>query len=119
MNLFKITPPNTGTSIPAELLLGARCGNFNSSEIASKIIQRQAEAGIPVGPLPSGKISPDEIMYKIIAEEIHNAITTKMVMQVAIQPGTTLQGTGANAGGPVPVAGTVIGVAKGKAMVCN
>ena len=119
LNLFKITPPNTGTSIPAELLLGARCGNFNSSEIASKIIQRQAEAGIPVGPLPSGKISPDEIMYKIIAEEIHDAITTKMVMQVAIQPGTTLQGTGANAGGPVPVAGTVIGVAKGKAMVCN
>lgn len=119
LNLFKLTPPNIGTSIPAELLLGAQCGSFNSSEIAAKIIKRQAEAGIPVGPLPSGEISPDEIMERIRVEEMVEAITTKLVMQVAIQPGTTLQGTGGNAGGPVQVAGTVIGIAKGKAMVCN
>lgn len=119
LNLFKLTPPNVGTTIPAELLLGAKCGSFNASEIAAKIIKRQAEAGIPVGPLPSGEISPDEIMERIRVEEIVEAITTKLVMQVAIQPGTTLQGTGGNAGGPVQVAGTVIGIAKGKAMVCN
>lgn len=119
LNLFKITAPNIGTSIPAELLLGARCGGFNSSEIAAKIIKRQAEAGIPVGPLPSGEISPDEIMEKIRVEEMVEAISTKLVMQVAINPGTALQATGANAGGPVASAGTVIGIAKGKAMVCN
>ena len=119
LNLFKLTPPNLGTTIPAELLLGARCGGFNSSEIAAKIIQRQAEAGIPVGPLPSGEISPDEIMERIRVEEMVEAVSTKLVMQVAIQPGTALQGTGGNAGGPVQVAGTVVGIAKGKAMVCN
>jgi len=119
LSLFKLKPPSIGTSIPAELLLGAQCGGFNSSEIAAKIIQRQAEAGIPVGPLPSGEISPDEIMEKIRVEEMVEAISTKLVMQVAIQPGTALQGTGGNAGGPVQVAGTIVGIAKGKAMVCN
>lgn len=119
LNLFKFNLPNRGTTIPASLLLGAKCGGFNSSEIAAKIIKRQAEAGIPVGPLPSGEISPDEIMEKIRVEEMVEAISTKLVMQVAIQPGTALQGTGTSAGGPVPVAGTVIGIAKGKAMVCN
>lgn len=119
LNLFKFNLPNRGTTIPASLLLGAKCGGFNSSEIAAKIIKRQAEAGIPVGPLPSGEISPDEIMEKIRVEEMVEAISTKLVMQVAIQPGTALQATGGNAGGPVQVAGTIIGVAKGKAMVCN
>jgi hypothetical protein len=119
LNLFKFNLPNRGTTIPASLLLGAKCGGFNSSEIAAKIIKRPAEAGIPVGPLPSGEISPDEIMEKIRVEEMVEAISTKLVMQVAIQPGTALQATGGNAGGPVQVAGTIIGVAKGKAMVCN
>jgi hypothetical protein len=120
LSLLKIKPPSIpGGAIPAQLLLGARCGGFNSSEIASKIIQRQAQAGIPVGPLEDGTISPDEIMEKIRVEEMVEAISTKLVMQVAIQPGTSLQGTGANLGGPVAIAGTTIGIAKGKAMVCN
>lgn len=120
LNLLKLKPPSSpGQNIPAQLLLGARCGGFNSSEIAAKIIRRQAEAGIPVGPLPSGEISPDEIMEKIRVEEMVEAVSTKLVMQVAIEPGTALQGTGGNAGGPVAVAGTVLGIAKGKAMVCN
>jgi hypothetical protein len=46
-----------------------------------------------------------------------DAITTKMVMDVAIQPGTALQATGT--AGPIPVvaAGTVVGIATGKAVV--
>jgi hypothetical protein len=120
LKLFNIKPPSAGTVIPAELLLGAKCGGFNSSEIAAKIIKRQAEAGIPVGPLPSGKISPDEIMERIRVEEMVEAISTKMVMQVAIQPGTALQANGvAGPGLPTVVAGATLSVAKGKAMVCN
>ena len=119
LNLFKVVAPNAGSVVPAQLLLGARCGGFNSSEIAAKIIKRQAEAGIPVGPLPSGEISPDEIMEKIRVEEMVEAISTKLVMQVAIEPGTSLQASGANGGGALVAAGTTIGIAKGKAMVCN
>lgn len=119
LSLFKLTAPNIATTIPATALLGATCGGFNSSEIAAKIIKRQADAGIPVGPLPSGEISPDEIMERIRVEEMVEAISTKMVMQVAIEPGTALQATGSSPTGPVVSAGTIIGVAKGKAMVCN
>ena len=115
-NLFKL-PSKPGSGIPGELVLAKQCGGFNASEIAAKIIQRQAEAGIPVGPLPSGEISPDEIMERIRVEEMVSAITTKMVMDVAIQPGTALQATGT--AGPIPVvaAGTVVGLAIGKAVV--
>lgn len=115
-NLFKL-PSKPGSGIPGELVLAKQCGGFNASEIAAKIIQRQAEAGIPVGPLPSGEISPDEIMERIRVEEMVSAITTKMVMDVAIQPGTALQATGT--AGPIPVvaAGTVVGIATGKAVV--
>ena len=61
-----------------------------------------------------------EIMEKIRIEEMVEAISTKLVMQVAIQPGTALQATGiAGPGLPVQTAGTIIGVAKGKAVVCN
>lgn len=119
LNLFKLTPRSLAAKLPAKLLLGAKCGSFNSSEIAAKIIQRQAEAGIPVGPLPSGEISPDEIMERIRVEEMVEAISTKLVLQVAIQPGTALQATGSSPTGPVQVAGTTIGIGKGKAMVCN
>jgi hypothetical protein len=120
LKLFNIKPPSVSTVIPAELILGAKCGAFSSSEIAAKIIKRQAEAGIPVGPLPSGKISPDEIMERIRVEEMVEAISTKMVMQVAIQPGTALQANGvAGPGLPTVVAGATITPARGKSVVCT
>jgi hypothetical protein len=120
LNLFKIGNSVSTNILPASAVFGARCGDFNASEIAAKIIRRQAEAGIPVGPLPSGKVSPDEIMEKIRIEEMVEAISTKLVMQVAIQPGTALQATGiAGPGLPVQTAGTIVGIAKGKAVVCN
>jgi hypothetical protein len=56
-------------------------------------------------------------MERIRVEEMVEAITTKMVMDVAIQPGTVIQGTGGNAGGPVQIAGTIVGIAGGKAVV--
>ena len=113
LNLFKI-PTSRSQSMPTPLILAstARPG-LSPSKVAARIIQRQAEAGIPVGPLPSGEISPDEIMERIRVEEIIKAITTEAVMDVAIKPGTVIQGTGGNAGGPVQVAGTVVGIAAG------
>jgi len=115
LNLFKI-PTTRSQSIPTPLILASKARpGLSPSKIASRIIQRQAEAGIPVGPLPSGEISPDEIMERIRVEEIINALTTEMVIDVAIQPGTAIQGTGGNAGGPVQVAGTILGIASGNA----
>lgn len=116
-NLFKL-PTKPGNGLPPSLILAKQCGGFNSSEIAAKIIKRQSEAGINVGPLPDGTISPDEIMERIRVEEMVDAITTKMVLDVAIKPGTALQATGvAGPGLPVQTAGTVVGIASGKAVV--
>lgn len=117
LNLFKL-PTSRSQGMPTPLILAstARPG-LSPSKVAARIIQRQAEAGIPVGPLPSGEISPDEIMERIRVEEIIKAITTEAVVDVAIKPGTVIQGTGGNAGGPVQVAGTVVGIAGGNAVV--
>lgn len=117
LNLFKL-PTARSQSMPTPLILAstARPG-LSPSKVAARIIQRQSEAGIPVGPLPSGEISPDEIMERIRVEEIIKAITTEAVVDVAIKPGTVIQGTGGNAGGPVQVAGTVVGIASGNATV--
>ena len=41
--------------------------------MAANVIQRQAEAGLNVGPLGTGEISPAEIMEKIRMEEIVKA----------------------------------------------
>jgi hypothetical protein len=116
LNLFKISNVSLSQAMPSPLILAstARPG-LSPSKIAARIIRRQAEAGIPVGPLPSGEISPDEIMEKIRIEEMINAITSEMVVDVAVKPGTVIQGTGGNAGGPVQVAGTVLGIASGNA----
>jgi hypothetical protein len=114
LSLFKI-PPTIPSQMPSPLILASQNTRpgLSPTKIASRIIQRQAEAGLPVGPLPSGKVSPKEIMEKIRVDEITKAIVTEMALDVAIQPGTTIQGTGSNGGGPVTVLGTIVGIATG------
>jgi hypothetical protein len=117
LSLFKL--PFTRTRrLPSPLILSSTVRpGLSPSKIAARIIQRQSEAGIPVGPLPSGEISPDEIMERIRVEELIKALTSEAVVDVAIQPGTVIQGTGGNAGGPVQVAGTVVGISSGNAII--
>ena len=64
-----------------------------------------------------GEISPDEIMERIRVEEIISAITTEMVLDVAIQPGSNVNSTVASPVGPLPATGVVTTVAKGQAIV--
>jgi hypothetical protein len=115
--LFKL-PTTPQTPFPSPLILASKYTRpgLSPSKIASRIIQRQSEAGIPVGPLPSGAVSPSEIMERIRMEEVVKAITTEMALDVAIQPGTLLTGTGGNAGGPVQILGQIVGVASGSAL---
>jgi hypothetical protein len=119
--LFKIPTKIGINSMPKDVTLGSitRCadGGLNASKVASRIIRRQSEAGIPVGPLPSGEISPDEIMERIRVEEIISAITTEMVLDVAIQPGSNVNSTVASPVGPLPATGIVTTIAKGQAIV--
>lgn len=106
LNLFKI--PNTiQTSIPKALILASKSRPGLSPKLmASRVIQRQAEAGLNVGPLGTGEVNPAEIMERIRMEEIVNAITTEMKIDLAITPGGKSVVTGT--AGPIPVVGNAI-----------
>jgi hypothetical protein len=107
LNLFKI-PTQLPSRIPKQLILASETRpGLSAKKIAARIIQRQAEAGLNVGPLGTGQISPAEIMERIRTEEIVNAITTEANVAVALKPGGT--GTLSGVAGPgFPVTGSAI-----------
>lgn len=101
--------------IPTPLIiLGAnnRTG-LSPTKIASKIIARKSEAGLPVGNLPSGSVSPDEIMERIRVEEIIKALQQEAIISVGIPPGTTVSSAGTSPSGPVATIGSTITITKG------
>lgn len=101
-------------SVPTPLILvgvPTRSG-LSPTKIASNIISRKSEAGLPVGALPSGAINPDEIMERIRVEEIIKAIQQDMIISVAVPPGITLTAAGVSAAGPVSVFGSTIKLVK-------
>jgi hypothetical protein len=86
---------------------------LSPTKIASRIIARKSEAGLPVGALPSGGASPDEIMERIRIEEIVKALQQEALITVAIPPGITVSAAGISPTGPVSVFGSTIYYAKG------
>ena len=117
--ILKIQNNSSSASIPTPLILvGAqkRTG-LSATKIASRIIQRKTEAGIPVGALPSGAVSPDELMWRIAVEEIIRGIQEDAKLTIAIPPGTSLTAAGANSGGPVTVVGSTITLTTGYGVI--
>lgn len=111
MSLSSIGGP---PSVPTPLILvgvPTRAG-LSPTKIASNIISRKSEAGLPIGALPSGAINPDEIMERIRVEEIIKAIQQDMIISVAVPPGITLTAAGVSAAGPVSVFGSTIKLVK-------
>jgi len=106
-------------SVPAPLILigvPLRTG-LSPIKIASKIISRKSEAGLPVGALPSGAVNPEEIMWRITIEEIVKAIQEEAIITTVIPPGTTLSAAGVSASGPVTVFGSTITYTKGYGII--
>lgn len=105
--------------VPTPLILvgvPTRTG-LSPTKIASRIIARKSEAGLPVGVLPSGGVSPDEIMERIRIEEIIKALQEEAIITVAIPPGITLTAAGASPSGPVSVFGSTITLSKGYGII--
>jgi hypothetical protein len=86
-------------------------------KMASNIIAGKSKAGLPVGVLPSGAISPDEIMERIRMEEIVRAFQQDAVITVAIPPGITLSAAGISPTGPVTVFGSTIRFVSGYGVI--
>ena len=117
--VLKIQTTGVPTNVPTPLILfGApKRPGLSATKIASRIIARKSEAGLPIGALPSGAIAPDEIMIRIIVEEIIKALQQEAVIPVAIPPGTTLIAAGASPAGPVNVFGNTITLTKGYGII--
>ena len=117
--IVKLDSVGTPLPIPAPVIyIGVpRRHGLSPTKIASKIISRKNEAGIPVGPLPSGITSPDEIMWRIAVEEIIKAIQEDSVVRVSVPPGLTLTASGISAAGPVTVFGATITFGSGYATI--
>jgi hypothetical protein len=90
---------------------------LSAIKIASRIIARKSEAGLPVGALPSGGASPDEIMERIRIEEIINALQDEAIITTALAPGIPITAAGISPTGPVTVAGATINIAKGYGII--
>jgi hypothetical protein len=117
--ILKLTSIGGPPPIPTPLILVGvplRPG-LSPTKIASRIIARKSEAGLPVGALPSGGASPDEIMERIRIEEIVNAFQQDAIISVAIPPGITLSAAGISPTGPVTVFGSTIYFAKGYGVI--
>lgn len=105
--------------IPTPLILvgvATRPG-LSPIKIASRIIARKSEAGLPVGVLPSGAVNPDEIMWRIAVEEIIKAFQQEAIISVGIPPGITLTAAGISPSVPVSVFGSTITFSKGYGVI--
>lgn len=71
----------------------------SSKEIASRIISRQSEAGLPVGDVFADGPNISEAMLAIQCEEIINALLNESVVNVVIPPGVGIVGFGVTSGG--------------------
>lgn len=113
--VLSIRTPIGASRVPTPLILfGApQRSGLSPTKIASRIISRKSEAGLPVGALPSGGVSPDEIMERIRVEEIIKALQQEANITVAIPAGTTLTAAGTSPAGPVTVFGSTITLTTG------
>jgi hypothetical protein len=117
--ILKLSSVGGPPSVPTPLILVGvpRRPGLSPIKIASRIIARKSEAGLPVGVLPSGGVSPDEIMERIRIEEIINALQQEAIISVAIPPGITLSAAGISPTGPVSVFGSTIMYSKGYGII--
>ena len=101
-----------------QILIGVKSREgLSAIEIASKIINRKKQAGIPIGPLPSGSQNLDLIMETIRVEEIINALLTKAKIEVSAAPGTNVSVTGGNGGGPMLSQGGTTSIVKSEGII--
>jgi hypothetical protein len=101
---FKTTPP---PPVPLPLILTGvpNRDGISAQRVASNIIARKAEAGLPVGVLPNGEPNNDELLERIRAEEYFKEFLQNAKITIAIPPGSTIIANGASPSGPVTVVG--------------
>tara|TARA_B100000963_G_scaffold158208_2_gene137731 strand:+ start:6853 stop:7254 length:402 start_codon:yes stop_codon:yes gene_type:complete len=105
--------PNKPLPVPVVLAGGPLKPGLSAIDIASEIIKRKKDAGISIGPLPSGADNLDLMMETIRAQVLIEALIRDARVQIAIPPGTNVTASGGNAGGPIIVNGITTAPASG------
>jgi hypothetical protein len=119
LTAFSIPEEPAQTLPPPLILLGAKMRpGLSANKIASRIISRQSEAGLPVGDVFADGPNTSEAMEAIRAEEIVNAILTEAKVTVAIQPGIQVSTVGVgNLGAPVVSQGATTNVVNSEGII--
>jgi hypothetical protein len=114
LSAFSLTQKPANRIPPALLLVGAKLkpGMSPRNLAANMMSKLESEAGIPVGDAATyGEQNPIAAFSLISAKEIVGHIQDNANVQGAIAPsGINIMATGANAGGPIIVQGTNIGI---------
>lgn len=117
--ILKLSSVGAPPPVPTPLILVGvpKRSGLSAIKIASRIISRKSEAGLPVGVLPSGDVNADEIMERMRIEEIVRALQEDAVITIAMPPGTTVTAAGISPTGPVTVFGSTIMISKGYGII--
>lgn len=92
-------------ALPLQAEANQRKG-LSATDIASRIIDRLPDAGIPTGPNPDGSKNVINDFVKIICEEFVDAIKRDSLVLLTIPSGSIkITATGGNVGGPVESTG--------------
>jgi hypothetical protein len=116
LSLFKLPEPPVEPLPPPLIMVGASLRpGMSAKAVASRIIARQSEAGLPVGDVFADGDNTSEAMLAIHVDEVINTMLNESVVNVVIPPGTAVTAVGANLGGPVVVQGftTSMGIGNG------
>jgi hypothetical protein len=119
-NLNKLLKINTTKTqkIPTPLILASSNRSGLSAIVSTQnVLKAKQQLGLPTGTLPNGNDNYDDIMIKIILEEIYRALREDTVISVAIEPGGQL--TAAGTAGPIPceVEGAITAIQSGNAII--
>ena len=118
LSLFKKPEAPIEPLPPPLIMVGSQLRpGISAKEIASRVISRQAEAGLPVGDVFDDGPNTTEALMVIQIEEIINALQTESVVNVVIPPGIPVTVTGANAGGPFIAMGTTVNMGVGNGII--
>lgn len=117
LSLFKLPDTPVEPLPPPLIMVGAKLRSGVSAKvIASRIIARQSEAGLPVGDIFADGPNSNEAMLTILVDEVINSLLTESVVNVVIPPGVGVTAVGVgNLGAPVIVQGvtTTMGIGDG------
>jgi hypothetical protein len=115
LDLSKVSP---SPSIPATAcVLSTSRSGLSALKTTFAILARKKELGLPVGEYEDGSMNQNDLLINAIVTEIFKAIQEDAKITVGIEPGQTIQGTGANAGGPIAVVGTTLSFGSGGAVM--